>query len=258
MAARLTAIVVGVAVGAIAAFAFLSYGFYEALDSVTDGYLRAFVTKAIPPLAASFAGAVAAYSFSVYKDRQATAKIQIAAGNTAIFTLHHMYTVLSTLRDRYINPHRTDANRWLTMDTPAPGLMQNITFDVDSLVFFLNHPSKDSPAAQVLSDLLFLGEQFRMIVALIDRRGTTIGEEVLPALRAMTLPSPANPPAAIATFQPNLHRRLVTLTDEIVSRVDSGITELDHMYPRLQSALRLLHPKGNFMELNFATRGPSP
>jgi hypothetical protein len=241
----------GVVVAAIVAFLFLSYGVYESIDKATDQYLSALLTKVIPPLAAAFAGALAAYLFALNKDRLAEENKQISAGNFAVFKFHHMYTVLETIKVRYIDPTRADPNRWLSMNTPAPGFVREISFDLERLGFFLDHPSEDNPGGQLLSDLLFLGEQFRTVIGILDERGRVIGEDVIPALRKITIPSPGTPAEALQTFFPAYHHRLVGLTDELVTRVDDLILELGKLYPRIQSTLKFLLPRGNFTTLNF-------
>ena len=247
----------GIVIAAIVAFLFLSYGVYESLDKATNQYLGAFMTKVIPPLAAAFAGAIAAYLFALNKDRVEEERKQISAGNFAIFKLHHMYTVLSTIKSRYIDPTRADPDRWFSMNTPAPDFVKEISFDLDRLGFFLDHPSDQNPGGQVLSDLLFLGEQFRTVVGLLDERGRVIGEDVIPALRQITIPTPGTPAAAVRTSFPAYHGRLVGLTDALVARVDDLLLELEKMYPRLQAALKFLLPKGNFIELKF-DKGQTP
>ena len=244
--------IAGIAIAAILTFLFLSYSVYESLDKAIDQYLSALATKVIPPLFAAFAGALAAYLFAVNKDHAEDEREQIGAGNFAVFKVHHMYTVLSTIKSRYIDPTRSDPDRWFSMNTPAPGFVREISFDLEPLSFFLDHPSDRNPGGQLLSDLLFLGEQFRTIVGMLDERGRLIGEEVIPALHKITIPTPGTPAVAVRTFFPAYHHRLVGLTDDLVTRVDELVLELEKLYPRLQSTLKFLLPRGKFITLNFS------
>ncbi len=244
--------IAGTVIAAILAFLFLSYCAYEILDKATDQYLSALMTKVAPPLFAAFAGALAAYLFAVNREHAAEERDHISAGNFAVFTLHHMYTVLSTIKSHYIDPTRADPDRWLSMNTPAPGFVREISFDLEALNFFLDHPSERSPGGQLLSDLLFLGEQFRTIIRMLDERGRLIGEEVIPALHKLTIPTSGTPAEAVRTVFPAYHHRLIRLTNDLVTRVDDLVLELEKIYPRLQSALKFLLPRGKFMTLNFS------
>lgn len=240
---------VGALFGALVCALFV-YGLDIYLAAGIGGLGQELVSKFMPPLLATFAGAAAAFYFALRQQRIARQQVQISAGNFAIFRLHEMYTIATNFRQHFIKPHRSDPDRWLNMNSPPPGMVRRIGFKFEDLGFFLDHPSPKNPAAQVLSDLLFIEERFRIAIDILDLRARVIVEEVIPFLGKLVTPG-ATPAEAVRDFNPRAYRQLVSLTDELITRMDDIVAQLDRLYPRLRGALLFIHSKGNFVELKF-------
>jgi hypothetical protein len=211
------------------------------------------LTKLVPPLVASFAGATAAFYYNAHKDRQTKGGEEISAGNLAMFHLHQMYSVLATFQKHFIDPIRQDPERWINMDSPAvPGMIRPVEFDFVDLAFLLNDPPPTSPAPQVLSDLLFIQERFRTFTQVVDSR-TRFIVEAAEARSKITVSSGTSAAQALlmATRSSGLQQRLSAVADDLVARVDRDMADVRDLIGRLRNALVELHPTGAFIELKF-------
>jgi len=223
------------------------------LQNNATGFIADVLTKLAPPLAGAFGGATAAFYYSAHKDRQTKHSSEISAGNFAMFRLHEIYSILATFRQHFINPVRQDPERWIKMDSPAvPGMIQPVEFDFEALAFLLNDPRPTSPAPQILSDLLFAQERFRVFTQVVDAR-TRFLIEAAAARSNITIAPGASAAQALvmATFNSGLQQRLAAVTDDVIERVDESMTEIRNLLSRLRQILLDLHPAGAFIELKF-------
>ena len=172
---------------------------------------------------------------------------RISAANKALFTIATMYNSLDNLRQFYIEAHRNDPNRALTMNSPQPGMMQALHFDFDSINYFLDQEGE--ACSMALMELQVLDWHYQIVVNTAELRAKA-GDELHQAIRANPIANP-NLETIKAVYAAE-YGRLAALTDQLIEVVDEGIAMTRQANDKMQKALQLQFPEQSLLQIKFA------
>lgn len=217
--------------------------------------------KAPELLVTMIATGIAAYvggwaAFGAERERRAEEELKkrVSASNKAIFVAFTIYEALDNLRKYCIdkNGARTSKFRALTIDSPQAGMMQSVSFDFDSLNFFLD--AEDDVSATTLMELQVLDWHFQMVRNTVELRARA-AEELHNAMLAHYNENIA--PETIQAVYGTHFKNLSTLTDQLVAMVDDGIVLAKKVDGRLRAALAHQFPNQDFLQVNYVAQAPA-
>ncbi len=202
---------------------------------------------------AAYVGGWAAFGAERERRAEEELKKQVSASNKAIFVAFTIYESLDNLRKYYIDKNGTRHSKFraINMDSPQAGMMQCVSFDFDSLNFFLD--ADDDISASTLMELQVLDWHFRMVINTVELRARAV-EELHKAMLAQPVVNIT--PENIQTVYSSHFMKLSALTDQFVTMVDDGIILAKKADDRLRAALALQFPKQDFLRVNYAERCP--
>lgn len=211
-------------------------------------------------LVTMIATGIAAYvggweAFGAERERRAEEdlKKRVSASNKAIFVAFTIHESLYNLRQYCIdkNGARTNKFRALMIDSPQASMMQRVSFDFDSLDFFMN--ADDEVSATTLMELQVLDWHFQMLRNTVELRARAM-EELHNAMLAQHNTDIA--PENIKAVYNSHFKKLSSLTDQFVTMVDDGIVLAKKADLRLRAALTLQFPNQDFLRVSYVERTP--
>lgn len=203
---------------------------------------------------AAFVGGWAAFGAERERRAEEEMKRRVSASNKAIFVAFTIYESLDNLRQYCIDKDgaRTNSFRALMIDSPQAGMMQSVSFDFDSLGFFLD--ADDDVSATTLMELQVLDWHFQMLRNTVELRARA-AEELRGVMVAQHNVNIAY--ENISTVYSTHFKKLSALTDQLVTMVDDGIALARKADERLRVALALQFPNQDFLRVNYVAQAPT-
>lgn len=203
---------------------------------------------------AAYAGGWAAFGAERERRAEEEVKKRVSASNKAIFVAFMIYESLDNLRQYCIDKDgaRTHKFRALMIDSPQAGMMQSVSFDFESLDFFLD--ANDEVSATTLMELQVLDWHFQMVRSTVEQRARAV-EELHNVMVAQHNPNIA--PENIPTVYGDHFKKLSALTDQLVKLVDDGLVLARKADGQLRAALAAQFPKQEFLRVNYVQQAPA-
>jgi len=199
-------------------------------------------------LAASFAGAWAAFRLQASDKSKEVRRSNIAAANQALFIMMQQANTLSLYQHDHINPNRNHPGCHLAIQASLPYELDKLRFDFASLEFL------DSAKERQLTFELSIEEQ-RYLEALraINARSEIILTEVHPRMSAAGFLDGGTYDAnqIINAIGQPLFKKLERLTNDMIWHVDRTSESIVVMKDRFLSAVRTKYPGVNFVDFEL-------
>lgn len=172
-------------------------------------------------LVATFSGAMVAFLLESWRGTRSEKKANLASSRLAFFKLVRMLNRLENIKLNYVDPHRGNVARCLSIPATLQIDMDS-KINMESLQFmFVRH-------ANLLGEISISEDQYSTVIGLINERSRFMLEQIQPRLKAAGLPQEFEMDFAEldALLGPGNLREATNLTDQLVSSVDSVTAEL--------------------------------
>ncbi len=228
------------------------YYFWHLLLDHPDKAPELLVTMIATGIAA-YVGGWAAFGAERERRVEEELKKRVSASNKAIFVAFTIFESLDNLRRYCIDKDGARASQFraLEIDSPQAGMMQSVSFDFESLGFFLD--ADDKVSAITLMELQVLDWHYQMVRNTVELRARA-AEELHGMMLAQHNANIA--PENIQTVYSAHFQKLSALTDQLVTMVDEGIVLARKADGRLRAALALQFPDQEFLRVNYVEQAP--
>lgn len=217
---------VGVVVGGLAEGKLIS--------TVFEDYVPALVT-----LLAAYLGASYAFRLQSAKEERDVIRINIVAGNLAVFNLIRKLNTLLDYQKQVIDPMRGEKIAFIGMEPTLQLNADDVHLDLDSLSFLL---SSDNP--NLLGELSIEKSRFRKALDAINERSKLHWGQVQPKLEQAGFVEGAEYtfPQIEQMLGTRLYVTMNRATDQVIVHVDSTIISLQEAGMKLADMLKKLYP----------------
>jgi len=223
----------------------LSIYFFVHSERLTDNVIILIAT-----FVGGWAGGRAAFSEERMTREDKEHKARISAANRALFKISIFYDQFNNIRQYYIDADnaRNDEFCAMHMNSPVPGIMQDITFDLDSISYFLD---AEGECGMVLKELQVLEWLYKVLVTTVDLRAKAY-EELMNCVSTTIMPE--RTPESIRQVFFREYLKLNELTTQFVSLVDEGTQKAIEVDKKMRDALQLQFGTDDFLKVNFETK----
>lgn len=222
---------------------------YDAIIAQHPDKAPELITVALSTCLAAWVGGWAAFSAERIRREEEEKKTQISAGNKALFTVTTMYDAADNLRRFYVEAGngRGHPARAIEMNSPLPGIMQPVHFDLESLTYLLD--ASGSVSAQALRELQDLDWAYSNMLGIINERAhaymrlmTTLSQQAQTNLTELE---------AAKHRHPYLYSQLAKFTDQMIAEIDNCIAKARATEGNLRKALELQFPAEALLQVVY-------
>ncbi|SEI44145.1 hypothetical protein SAMN04244579_00477 [Azotobacter beijerinckii] len=203
---------------------------------------------ALASLAASFAGAWAAFALESRRRKREEEGKSIGAANRAIYTVFTLWNVLEQYRKEVLEPFRGKPDAWLNLAANPTIPVGDSKFQAGDLQFLLQ-----TTHANIFATLLLEEQRFGLAIDLIRSRSSLVLEEVFPAMAAagIGVGQPMHQAHVEQALGIDVTHKLKQLTVAIYTNVDEDLVSLRTTYEQFRKVLQELYPKQKFLQVEF-------
>jgi len=200
-----------------------------------------FLTSYVPALAtlvAAFYGAKYAFQFQKDKAKEDERRLNVVNGNSVIFTMMRMITILRNVQKQIIEPARSHPARFLQM-RPTQYLGDDIKLNIESLYFLLETDERN-----ILNEVVIEEQCYLSALQSINERSRIHREEVQLVLEKAGVIEGSD--YSLRQIENALGERLCKtlqiVTEDMVNDVDGTILSLKAVADKLRESLKRIYP----------------